>query len=239
MPWHAHGSNEAKQARRPGDDTEKAIRMALDAKSPHALDNSDKKGKYIWRTRGDSKVRSEHAERDGKVFEWDNPPEGGHPGEAPNCRCRAVEINCNREELALEEIRKAYFPVDGELFTVRAKVHNARLDVEKHRADKDFYYHVNKVAQAGGILTMAPHPLGRFAGWIFQAGERISSRVLQEIEADLKQSETGLRKLEEQLKELQSKWLNLKTAYEDAQAALKRCESGKCKRAEAYGVSPP
>jgi len=152
---------------RPGDDTENAIRVALDATSPHASDNPDKKGKYIWRTRADSKVRSVHAERDGKVFDWDNPPEGGHPGEAPNCRCRAVEINCNREELALEQIRKAYFPVDGELFTVRAKVHNARLDVEKHRADKDFYYHVNKVAQAGGILTMAPHPLGRFAGWIF------------------------------------------------------------------------
>lgn len=172
-------------------------------------------------------MRSEHAERDGKVFDWDNPPEGGHPGEAPNCRCRAEEINCNREELVLEQARKAYFPVDGELFTVRAKVHNARLDVERHRADKEFYYHVNRAAQAGGILTMAPHPLGRFAGWVFQVGERMSSGVLQEIEADLKQSETELRKLERQLKELQSKWLNLKTAYEDAKAALMRCESGK------------
>jgi len=64
---------------RPGDDTEKAIRVAL-------AESGKKSGKYIWRTRGDSKVRSEHAERDGKVFEWDNPPEGGHPGEAPSCR---------------------------------------------------------------------------------------------------------------------------------------------------------
>ncbi|MEE8393530.1 MAG: phage minor head protein, partial [Rhodospirillales bacterium] len=47
-----------------------------------------KEGSYIWRTVGDSKVRSSHAERDGKVFSWDDPPEGGHPGEAPNCRCR-------------------------------------------------------------------------------------------------------------------------------------------------------
>lgn len=44
---------------------------------------------YIWRTRGDSKVRSSHRDRDGKIFSWDNPPEGGHPGEAPGCRCWA------------------------------------------------------------------------------------------------------------------------------------------------------
>jgi len=71
---------------RPGDDTDKAIRVAL-------AESGKKSGQYIWRTRGDSKVRSEHAERDGKVFEWDNPPEGGHPGEAPNCRCWAMEAN--------------------------------------------------------------------------------------------------------------------------------------------------
>jgi len=51
MPWHAHGSNEAKQARRPGDDTEKAIRVAL-------AESGKKSGKYIWRTRGDSRARS-------------------------------------------------------------------------------------------------------------------------------------------------------------------------------------
>ncbi len=34
---------------------------------------------YIWRTRRDSKVRSSHAEREGQIFSWDDPPEGGHP----------------------------------------------------------------------------------------------------------------------------------------------------------------
>jgi len=44
---------------------------------------------YIWRTRRDGKVRSAHAERDGQVFSWENPPEGGHPGVDFNCRCTA------------------------------------------------------------------------------------------------------------------------------------------------------
>ncbi len=46
-------------------------------------------GKYIWRTRGDEKVRPSHAALEGQVFSWDNPPAIGHPGEDHNCRCMA------------------------------------------------------------------------------------------------------------------------------------------------------
>lgn len=44
---------------------------------------------YIWRTSGDSKVRSSHAANNGKIFAWDNPPPTGHPSEEYNCRCWA------------------------------------------------------------------------------------------------------------------------------------------------------
>jgi len=44
---------------------------------------------YIWRTKKDDKVRGKHAEREGKIFNWHVPPEGGHPGEEHNCRCWA------------------------------------------------------------------------------------------------------------------------------------------------------
>jgi len=77
---------------RPGDDAEKAIQFALKEEPSSGPGNADKEGKYIWRTRGDNKVRSEHADRDGKTFEWNDPPEGGNPGEAPNCRCSAEAI---------------------------------------------------------------------------------------------------------------------------------------------------
>lgn len=47
---------------------------------------------YIWRSRDDGKVRSAHAAHDDQVFSWDNPPEGGHPGQAFNCRCVAEPL---------------------------------------------------------------------------------------------------------------------------------------------------
>ena len=44
---------------------------------------------YIWRTKGDDKVRGKHAEREGKIFNKHIPPECGNPGEDYNCRCWA------------------------------------------------------------------------------------------------------------------------------------------------------
>ena len=44
---------------------------------------------YIWRSRDDAKVRDAHAKHDDKLFDWDAPPEGGHPGQGYNCRCFA------------------------------------------------------------------------------------------------------------------------------------------------------
>lgn len=56
---------------------------------------------YVWETRRDERVRGNpigvyanakpsHYDRQGQVFSWNNPPVDGHPGEAPNCRCRAI-----------------------------------------------------------------------------------------------------------------------------------------------------
>ncbi len=48
--------------------------------------------RYIWRTAMDERVRSEHEDREGKEFSWDDPPDDGHPGEPINCRCYAEMI---------------------------------------------------------------------------------------------------------------------------------------------------
>ncbi len=48
--------------------------------------------RYTWRTVGDNRVRNRHAENDGKVFAWDNPPPTGHPGDDHNCRCWAEPV---------------------------------------------------------------------------------------------------------------------------------------------------
>lgn len=48
--------------------------------------------RYVWRSQDDAKVRDSHAEYGDQVFRWDDPPAGGHPGEAHNCRCYAEPI---------------------------------------------------------------------------------------------------------------------------------------------------
>ena len=47
---------------------------------------------YIWRTSKDDKVRDEHADREGDMFAWNNPPHDGHPGEPIQCRCTAEPV---------------------------------------------------------------------------------------------------------------------------------------------------
>lgn len=43
--------------------------------------------KYRWRNVGDERVRDAHDSREGEIFLWKNPPDGGHPGEDVQCRC--------------------------------------------------------------------------------------------------------------------------------------------------------
>ncbi len=47
---------------------------------------------YTWSTSLDERVRDEHSEREGEVFDWDSPPEDGHPGEPIQCRCVAIPV---------------------------------------------------------------------------------------------------------------------------------------------------
>jgi len=48
--------------------------------------------RYQWLTAGDERVRDLHEARANKLFRWDNPPEGGHPGQAVQCRCIAQPV---------------------------------------------------------------------------------------------------------------------------------------------------
>lgn len=60
--------------------------------------------KYKWSTSKDERVRPAHAEREGKVYEWANPPADGNPGYPIRCRCVGIpvidtsELGINTEE---------------------------------------------------------------------------------------------------------------------------------------------
>jgi len=70
--------------------------------------------KYTWSTSGDERVRESHAEKDGQVFEYANPPaDTGHPGHDFNCRCVAipylgdvVKASSNAQEAPSEPIKE-------------------------------------------------------------------------------------------------------------------------------------
>lgn len=48
---------------------------------------------YVWRTSLDDRVRDSHADKEGKKFEWEDPPmDTGSPGEDIMCRCWAEPV---------------------------------------------------------------------------------------------------------------------------------------------------
>lgn len=70
--------------------------------------------KYTWSTSGDERVRESHAEKDGQVFEYANPPaDTGRPAHDYNCRCVAipylgdvVKASSNAQEAPSEPIKE-------------------------------------------------------------------------------------------------------------------------------------
>lgn len=52
---------------------------------------------YIWTSSGDDRVRDAHADFEGQIFSWNDPPTDsdgntGHPGEVFQCRCHAYPV---------------------------------------------------------------------------------------------------------------------------------------------------
>ncbi len=75
------------------------VKQSLDGKRQRAYGLR----RYIWRSQDDKKVRVSHAVNDDKIFEWDNPPPTGHPGDDYGCRCWAEPILDGAEEEPLPE----------------------------------------------------------------------------------------------------------------------------------------
>lgn len=85
------------QAERTGKDAINSLDVQLSENRQKSLGANE----YIWETRKDERVRGNpnglypkakpsHWARQDQIFNWNNPPEGGHPGIAPGCRCRAI-----------------------------------------------------------------------------------------------------------------------------------------------------
>lgn len=60
--------------------------------------------KYVWRSVQDSRVRPEHADRNGNEYTWKEGAGGEHPGQPVRCRCRAEAVWDNEEAQQPEPI---------------------------------------------------------------------------------------------------------------------------------------
>ena len=79
---------------------------------------------YVWRTAGDSDVRSSHKKMNGKFVRWDDPPQldnlNGDAGALPNCRCYPEPLipeMWRRNRLALDRSGLSYTPLGTSLGT--------------------------------------------------------------------------------------------------------------------------
>ncbi len=109
----------------------------------YAIDRELKKQnpveRYIWRTVGDERVRDGHAGREGQVFLWNNPPEGGHPGEDYNCRCWAELVdykvpkknNCEEEEIEYINANAAFIIAEQNLNLEKEKLIHAQNKLDE------------------------------------------------------------------------------------------------------------
>jgi len=124
--------------------------------------DSKKKGKYIWHTMGDGRVRSSHADRDGKAFSWDNPPDGGHPGEAYNCRCTAEDLKSNKADCKelkhkMDNQKIAVHEAEKEWAFLNKKYDHAK------NLQKSLEATCKKASKEGGVKTIS----GAGVGFIF------------------------------------------------------------------------
>jgi len=116
---------------------------------------------YIWRSRRDRHTRPTHRARDGQVFSWDNPPDGGHPGEDYNCRCGAEPYYGDGQEYVTHDLRG----LGGS---------NARWE------NLDFVRHFYRGAGRGVTLSEIGH-LGEIAEhWAYRNGalERWTKQII-------------------------------------------------------------
>lgn len=66
---------------------------------------------YRWQTMMDDRVRPAHADRQGLIFAWNNPPSDGHPGMAIRCRCVADPV-IDIDDYGVEPKARTYIYVD-------------------------------------------------------------------------------------------------------------------------------
>ena len=105
--------------------------------------------RYIWRTAEDARVRDEHMTREGHIFTWVNPPEGGHPGEDFNCRCWA-EVVVMKKKDKCQDKEISWINAQGKLKVSEDAIKKANS--EKERLEKELEHLVTQLDKEKNLI---------------------------------------------------------------------------------------
>jgi hypothetical protein len=72
--------------------------------SQHVIKSILESEHYIWRAKEDDRVRKEHVDNNGKIFEYNQPPPTGNPGQARGCRCWAEPVFATTDNYFVEAL---------------------------------------------------------------------------------------------------------------------------------------
>ncbi len=127
---------------------------------------------YIWRSSDDEQVRDVHAFYDDRVFSWDDPPPGGHPGVAYGCRCVAEPLPPS----VPAPPRPDPLPTEDAL---REQVRDLGLSLATLGVGRALW--VGVPAALDGIRTLSRNAAQRLRGYRDERLARQTSRRLQDI----------------------------------------------------------
>ncbi|MCF8496738.1 MAG: hypothetical protein K9G62_08770 [Alphaproteobacteria bacterium] len=177
-----------------------------------AVEKHGNASRYVWRTRKDDRVRDEHAAREGRIFVWGFPPEGGHPGEDFNCRCWPEEIaehkpERDRDRVCLD-LMNAHNEVDAKIQEIQKQLSEIRNEISS-REEKIQALEVQirdlAVASVPNPVTGKSKlgPLGAIADVIDAAAKIYQIEQLREelnrLEKELKEFERQEAQLEREM----------------------------------------
>ena len=145
---------------------------------------------YIWRTAQDERVRGDpsglypnatpsHFDREGQRFRWDDPPEGGHPGEAIQCRCTAEPVFT--EAPAAEPVEPEAVPLEEPVEVAEPEPVIAPTEPDMQLAEVGR----RKVVEAEGIRYMLPRRASK-------AGDRLLLADIDKLDKLFKAEPAGV-----------------------------------------------
>ena len=176
---------------------------------------------------GDGKVRGAHAEREGQVFTWIDPPDGGHPGEDYNCRCWAEPVPgkdfknpCLTQTTGYRQAQQHFNKSDSKRTAIINKIRELYIEY------KNIQRGVRNAWGLTGITNILPGIQGQITGNVVQESTKIAQEELS------RQNKRILRNIEYLRGELELANYRLKEAENNMLEKLRDLENCRQKHAK-------